>query len=202
MSAEDEIKRLREEVEQLKRALGNKQQLPAPSLLALIDNDEFCLSMAKYSEGLQGYSEQDVRRRWKFTDAEWTALGADDRLVERIQEFKLARVKTGAARRELAQNHIVRGPQILNDIATNPRSNDRHKIDAIRALDGLADPGPQRATADEVHVVINLGGDVLRFGGSIKPTFDTGKIIDSTPSPVPGFVIEATKKDDGGGNAL
>src|SRR5215831_13055828 len=102
MDAQAEIERLKNEVAELKRALGNKPQLPASSPPSLIDNDEFVLAMARYSEGLEGYSESAIRRRWKFTDAEWTALGSDDQLVERIQETKMARVKSGAAKRERA----------------------------------------------------------------------------------------------------
>src|SRR6516165_8256749 len=186
MNAQDELAQLREKIAQLEKALGNKQQLPAPAPPVLIDNDEFILTMARYSEGLSGYAEKDVRRRWKFTDAEWTALGSNDRLVERIQETKMARVKSGAAKRERAQQHVVAAVDVVNGIVTDQKANARHRIDGAKLLESMAGFSPEN-TADEekVFVTINLNGDVHRFGGTVRPTPASGEIIDSEPSPIP-----------------
>jgi hypothetical protein len=200
MDAQAEIERLKNEVAELKRALGNKQQLPAPAPPSLIDNDEFVLAMARYSEGLQGYSEQEVRRRWgNLSEKDWVALGTDDRLVKRIQETKLARVKSGAAKRERAQQHVVAAVDVVNGIVADPQANARHRIDGAKLLESMAGFSPENTT-DEEHVIvtINLGSDVLRFGGAVRPSSDGGKIIDGTPDPIPGFMLPPNKDDDRG----
>jgi hypothetical protein len=203
MNAQDEIAQLRKEIEQLKRALGSKQNLLAPSPPSLIDNDEFVLAMARYSEGLEGYSEKEVRRRWNFTQEAWVALGTDDRLVERIQETKIARVKSGAAKREKAQQHVVAAVDVVNGIVTDQKANARHRIDGAKLLDSMAGfPSEAAGDEDRVIVTINLGGDVIHFNKPIKPDPAGGEVIDGIPGPIPGFMIEATKKDDDGGNPL
>ena len=46
----------------------------------------------------------------------------------------------------------------------------RHKIDAIRALDGMAANGPAAPpTADRFLIQINMGADTLTFNKSILP---------------------------------
>jgi hypothetical protein len=203
MDTQTELEQLRAEVAELRKALGNKQQLPAPKPPSLIDNDEFVLAMARYSEGLEGYSEQEVRRRWgNLTEKDWVALGDDARLVERIQEAKMARVKSGAAKRERAQQHVVAAVDVVNGIVTDSKANARHRIDGAKLLDSMAGFRPDAPT-DEEHVIvtINLGSDVLRFGGAIRPTPNGGEIIDGTPGPIPGFMLPPNK-DDGGGNPI
>ena len=110
-------------------------------------------------------------------------------------------MRSGAAKREKAQLLVLKGPEILDGIATNPRSNDRHRIDAVKALDGLADPGTQAAhdDSDRIRVTINLGADhKIAFDRPIRRGPVDDEIIDGTPGPIPGFLIEATKKDDDG----
>jgi hypothetical protein len=200
MDTQTELEQLRAEVAELRKALGNKQQLPAPKQPSLIDNDEFILTMARYSEGLEGYSEKEVRRRWNFTEADWTALGNDDRLVERIQESKMARVRSGAAKRDKAQQHVVAAVDVVNGIVADPKANARHRIDGAKLLDSMAGFSPETTTDEErVIVTINLGSDVLHFNKPVRPNpGDDSEIIDGTPGPIPGFLIEATKKDDDG----
>src|SRR6516162_10388890 len=203
MDAQTELMRLRAEIAELRKALGERQHLPAPASPSLIDNDEFVLTMARYSEGLEGYSEQEVRRRWNFTDAEWTALGADDRLVERIQETKAARVRSGAAKREKAQQHVVAAVDVVNGIVTDQKANARHRLDGAKLLNAFSGFTADTPT-DEEHVIvtINLGSDVLRFGGPVRPSPAGGKIIDNTPDPIPGFMIPPNKDGSGGNNPL
>src|SRR5262249_23182039 len=50
--AQDEIAQLKLEVEQLRKALGERQQLSAPNLPSLRDNYEFVIDLARFSEGL------------------------------------------------------------------------------------------------------------------------------------------------------
>jgi len=199
MNAEDEIERLRAEVEQLKQQF--KQQLDQPkSLPALRDNFEFVTDMARFSENLAGYSQKDLRRKWKFTKETWTAPGNDDRLVEKIEAEKLRRVRDGSFKREKAQQLIVKGPEILDGIATSPKASDKHKIDALKVLNDFSGNGPQAAAEqDRVVVVIDLGGDTkLTFNKAVKPDPND---LDPINGPLPGFMI-AAKKDDGGGQPI
>jgi hypothetical protein len=191
MDTQTELEQLRAEVAELRKALGNKHQLSAPNLPSLINDEEFILLMTRFSEGLE--SEKTIRTRYRFSDADWERLGSDDALVEKIGLLRAHRVRSGATKREKAQKLIVKGPEILDSIATSSKASDKHKIDAVKALDALADPGAQAAHDDSERVIvtINLGADQkLVFNKSVKPNpNDTdGEIIDVTP-PVPGFAI-------------
>jgi hypothetical protein len=183
-----ELERLREEVAELKRALGERQQLAAPNLPALRDNLEFVTNCARFAEG--NFSEAAMRRKYHLEEETWTALGKDEALIERVELEKVRRVRDGSCKRERAQELITKGPSILDSIATSPKASDKHKIDALKVLDSFADPGAQAARddSDRVVVTINLGGDQkLVFDKSVKPNpNDDDKIIDVTP-PVPGF---------------
>lgn len=189
--APTELEQLRAEVAELKQQLKQQNQLEQPqSLPALRDNFEFVLDFCRFSEQLEGYSENFLRRKWNFTEETWEQLGNDDELVRIIEKEKLRRVRDGSFKREKAQALIIKGPKILDDIMTSPKSNDRHKVDAIKALNSIAEPSAQAAhnDADRVIIQINLGADEkLVFGGPIKP--DPNPTIDVTPAPVPGFAI-------------
>jgi hypothetical protein len=79
---------------------------------------------------------------------------------------------------------------------TDPRANAKHKVDAIKTLDALADPGPSRFEQDRDRIIIriDLGADtrakgqepnpddVLVFEAAVKPcpAAVDGKIIDGT----------------------
>src|SRR5262245_50170538 len=189
----NELEQLRAEVAELKRQLKQQKQLPAlPAnnvARSLINDQAFIEDLSRFAEGV--LTEKQVRQKYHlFDEATWTALN-DDALVERIELEKTRRIRSGATKRELAQNHAVAAPGILNTIMSNPKSNARHVVDAIKTLDHLADPGAQAAhgDSDRVVVTINLGADVLRFDKPVKPTPDDDKLIDITPAPLPGFTI-------------
>src|SRR5262245_17564762 len=192
MDTQIELERLRAEIAELRKALGNKQQLPAPTLPSLHDNFELIADCARYSEGLT--TEAAVRKKHHFDEATWEALGNDTAFLERIEAEKLRRVRDGSLKRERAQNHVVKAPDILNTIMSDPKANARHKVDAIKCLDSLADPQSPTAHDDteRVCVTINLGADhKLMFNKPVKPSPndpDDSEIIDVTP-PVPGFAI-------------
>ena len=66
----------------------------------------------------------------------------------------------------------------------NPAANERHRIDAIKALDSIAEPAPGIAQqADRFSIVIDLGEDhKLTINKPIQPgrLDDNGEIIDIT----------------------
>ena len=151
----------------------------------LIDDPEFLTDFARLSEGI--YDEQFLRTKYHFVDdATWERLGQDDELVEKIMLLRAARVRSGATKRELAQKHMVRAPEVLNNIMTNPEASYRHVVDAIKTMDALADPGPTHApTSDSERftITINLGADEkIRIDKPIRKVGpDAGEIIDAKP---------------------
>src|SRR6516165_8771803 len=132
------------------------------------ENDELISDLARYAEGI--CSEQAVRKRWRFDDAVLESIGADDLLVEMVEAEKVRRIRNGAAKREKAQQHLVKGPDILNTIMNDTRANPRHKIDAVKALNDLSDFSPQVARdVDRVVIHIDMGADVRAKGGKSDP---------------------------------
>ena len=88
-----------------------------------------------------------------MNESNWVTLGSDDELVRAIEERKVTRIRSGAAKQEAAQQFVVRGPDILNTIMSDPATHAKHKIDSIRVLDQLAANGPQ-AVGAESRIVI------------------------------------------------
>ena len=157
----------------------------APDLAAqLLADTQFVEDMARYAEG--NLSEKFVRRKYaSLTDDVWEQLGNDNSLVSAIEFERERRVRNGQAKRERAQKHIVKGPDILEKIMSDETANARHRIDSIKALDSIADPGPQTApAADRFIITIDLGEDhKLTINKPIQSgrLDDNGEIIDGTP---------------------
>jgi len=167
---------------------------PAPDR-SLIDNHELVTDLARFSETL--LSESAVRKKWRLSEEVWEQLGGDDEFVRAVEEEKTRRIRSGATKRELAQAHIIRGPGALAAIMDSPTSNDRHKVDAIKALNAIADPGPEAAMEQEkIFIRIDLSADtkdpkdVLTFEATVPPKLNPP--IDDWDAP--------KKKDDGGDN--
>src|SRR5262245_43750308 len=75
------------------------------------ENHELVQDLCRYAENLA--SESAVRKKWRLSEEMWELLGADDELVRAIEEEKTRRIRSGATKRELAQQHIIRGPTVL-----------------------------------------------------------------------------------------
>src|SRR5262249_9353895 len=125
---------------------------------SLIEDHEFVTDFARYSEGLM--SEAVIRKKYRFDETTWERLGVDDALIEAVEAEKARRIRSGEAKREKAQQHIVKAPDVLNGIMSDPKANAKHRIDSAKALDDLAEGGPRGAhdETDRVIVTINLGG--------------------------------------------
>jgi hypothetical protein len=172
------------------------------------DDHELIENLARYAEGL--LSKEAVKKKHRLPDEVWSALGENDRLVELIEDSKLRRIRTGQAKRELAQKHVVKAPEVLNNIMLDPAANAKHKIDSIKVLDQLADNGAQAAAAAARFVIqINLGADadgkeiVERYSKSIAinpDDVDPNDAGTSTTPPDTMIAAIATNKDsdDGG----
>ena len=68
------------------------------------------------------------------------------------------------AKRELAQKHVVKAPDVLNTIMLDPAASPKHRIDSAKVLDQFAANGSEAVpAADRFIITINLGSDVLHF---------------------------------------
>src|SRR6516165_10151920 len=113
-----------------------------PNLVQLCrENDELIADLARYAEGI--CTEAAVRRKYRdiLNDEAWTTLGKDDLLVEMVEAEKVRRIRNGSAKREKAQQHITRAPDVLAAIMDDPKANARHRVDSAKALDSLAGNG-------------------------------------------------------------
>ena len=163
----------------------------------LIENDELILDLCRFRENLA--TEQLIRRKHRLDNATWERLGSDEgnALVEKVEEASARRIRDGSVKRELAQKHIVRGPDILNGIMSGGSDvSPKHKIDAIRTLDGMAANGPAGVPASDrfvIQIVLGDGpGETLTFDKSLKPD---GHVDDT-------LAITASVKDGGSGEPV
>ena len=83
----------------------------------------------------------------------------------------------------------------------DPNANARHRIDSIRALDGLASTGAEAAAAGaRFEITINLGADHIEHYSksiAIDPDDTNPNSIDTTD--VIAAITMNKLKDDGGG---
>jgi hypothetical protein len=111
--------------------------------------------------------------------------------VDAISAESLRRVRDGSAKREKAQQLIVKGPEILDGIATSPKASDKHKIDAVRALNSLAGGNsPEAAQEDRIVIRIDLGADIRAKGGT-PMTFE----VTPNPNNAAPNTIDATAQE-------
>jgi len=174
-----EAERLRKELEARQTPIRSSDTTP------LIENHALIEDLARYQEGL--VEKAAIKKKWRgvVDEKTWNELGGDDAFYDAIEAEKLRRVRNGQAKRERAQQHITKAPGILDSIMSNPEANERHRIDAVKALDALADPGPQSALpVDKFFITIDLSGD-----SKIKDPRDI-LTIDATPLKTPATTTE------------
>jgi hypothetical protein len=168
----------------------------------LEDDLDFIADCCRYAENI--LSEAAVKKKYRFSDAEWDRLGSNEVLIEKIEAEKVRRIRSGSAKRERAQQLVVQAPNVLGDIMLDASASPKHRIDSAKALDAFAANGPESVpAADRFVIQINLGSDVLRFDKSIAP--DANDIDPYNPDTTPQgllAVIAAKKKDDGNGEPV
>ena len=147
----------------------NVDDLPTPSKPApdrsLIDNFELISDLARYGEGL--FTREQVKKKWRklITNEMWDALGSNDELVDAIEAEKVRRVRDGSFKRERAQQHITKGPDILESIMSDPKQSAKHRIDSAKALDHFAGNAPDAAVERDrivIHIDMSAGTDTRR----------------------------------------
>src|SRR5215471_4583972 len=99
---------------------------------SLIEDGEFIADCCRFAEGIT--SEAAVRKKYHFSEEAWERLGVDDKLIEAVEAEKVRRIRSGAAKREKAQQHIVKAPDILNTIMSDPKANAKHRIDSAKVV--------------------------------------------------------------------
>jgi hypothetical protein len=158
-------------------------------LASLASDMSFISDLCRYAEKI--LTESQVRKKYHLLDeAAWERLGEDEGLLEKVEEEKLKRMRDGSSKREKAQLHIMKAPDVLADILLNTNIPARSRIDSAKTLDSLAANGPANtpAAADRFHIVINLGADVdgkpiiESYNKSIKPDVND---IDPNACPLP-----------------
>jgi hypothetical protein len=160
----------------------------------LIENDpEFLVDMARVADGC--LTPAQAKRKWRhISEDTWQRLGTDDDLVERIEAEKIRRIRDGSTKRERAQQAVIEAPGVLGGIMLDGNASPRHRVDAAKALDGLAANGPQNVPMGErFTITINLGTDVEHFSKSIA--IDPN---DTAPAPL----IETGAKDEDGNGGV
>ena len=168
---------------------------------------QLVVDLARYRENL--LDEKTIRKRYRFDESTWQKLGDDDELIRQVEEEVVRRVRDGSCKREKSQQLIVKGPDILDSIASDVGASPRHRVDALKVLDGMASAGGEAAAgqSDRFIITINLSGDgvdhVLHFDKSIKPdAFDVDPYndVDTDVTATPWGMFPTKKKDgdDGG----
>jgi hypothetical protein len=168
----------------------------------LEDDLEFVADCCRYAENI--LTEEAVKKKYHFSDAEWERLGNDEKLIEAIELEKVRRICTGQQKRARAQVLVVKAPDVLGDIMNDASANPRHRIDSAKALDTFAGGGSETAPASDRFIIqINLGSDVLKFDKSIAPNpndIDPNHIDDTPQGLLPVIAANRRKDDDGGGS--
>lgn len=106
-------------------------------------------------------------------------------------------MRDGSFKRERSQQLVTKAPDVLSGLLLNEKNSPKHRIDAAKVLDAMADPGSQNSHNDSERVLVTItlsADEKLTFGGSVKPTPNDTKTIDA----VPGFMIPAKETNDGG----
>ena len=149
------------------------------------------------------------RKKYRLADDVWEKLADDDALIRKVEEESARRIRDGSVKRERSQQLITKAPTILDSIMSGGSDvSPRHKIDAIRTLDGMAANGPEGPPpSDRFLIQINLGSESLIFNKSIRP-LEPGEIDPNDSSPdidtsmVAAIAARGPTEGGGGNNTL
>jgi hypothetical protein len=126
---------------------------------SLLDDYDLLEDLARFSEGV--LTQDAVKKRHRLPDSVWQQLGENDALVEKVENLKLQRIRSGLARREKSQLLAMKSPEVLSGIMLDPAANPKHRIDSAVVLDRFSANGPEKAPADDSRfiITINLNSD-------------------------------------------
>ena len=149
---------------------------------AHLENDsEFVRDLCRFAESL--LDEKAIRKKYRLANDVWEALGSNDALIEAVEAEKIRRIRNGDTKREKSQSLITKAPAILDGIMSDPGASPRHRVDAIKTLDGFAANAPEGAPpSDRFVITINLNGDVEHYDKSI--TINADDVAPNVAAPV------------------
>ena len=84
----------------------------------LEDDPDFISDLARFAEGI--FSEQDVKKKHHLSADTWERLGNNETLIEKIEAEKVRRVRTGDSKGERSQQLVMKAPNILDSIMSDP----------------------------------------------------------------------------------
>jgi hypothetical protein len=144
----------------------------------------FVVDCTRAGEGL--ITDKELQEKYELSPADWQNITKDKALGRAIRAERERRMLDGTAARESAARYFVKGPSILDQIATAADSNDRHKIDALRELRATAASGNTDRPKDSERFVIRI--DLTAGGGDVteKPIIIDTSNGDNNGSPSEG----------------
>jgi hypothetical protein len=145
-------------------------QLRSPVDISTDLGRAFVVDATRAGEGL--ITDDELREKYDLSPADWMAVTKDKSLGRAVRDERDRRVRNGTAARESAARFFVKGPAILDQIASDAQSNARHKIDAIRELRATATgsgDGDGHSQNEKFTITINLGADVEKYEFDVTP---------------------------------
>jgi hypothetical protein len=115
--------------------------------VSLVDNQELIRDCCRFQEGI--LSEANMRRKYGFAESVWQDLGEDSALLSAVEEEKLRRMRSGTSKREKAQLHVMRAPDVAAEIMLNESANHRHRLDACKVLEDSVAPTARKMRRQE-----------------------------------------------------
>jgi DNA-binding CsgD family transcriptional regulator len=128
---------------------------------------QFVTDCVRSAEGLT--SDRELVELYAITPADWGNITKNTALIRAIQIERAARVRSGAAAKEMASKHFVRAPGVLDQIMNNEQMNARHRVEAIREMRAIAAPEKQNSQPDNGRFIIqiNIGDESHTYNKSI-----------------------------------
>ena len=127
----------------------------------------FVVDATRAGEGL--ITDKELQEKYELSPADWQNITKDMALGRAVRAERERRMLDGTAARESAARYFVKGPTILDQIATDSNSNARHKIDALRELRATAAVGSGDRPRETEGFVIRI--DLTAGGGEVE-TYD------------------------------
>jgi hypothetical protein len=127
----------------------------------------FVVDATRAGEGL--ITDKELQEKYELSPADWQNITKDMALGRAVRAERERRMLDGTAARESAARYFVKGPTILDQIATDSNSNARHKIDALRELRATAAVVSGDRPRETERFVIRI--DLTAGGGEVE-TYD------------------------------
>ena len=114
----------------------------------------FVVDCTRAGEGL--ITDKELQQKYELSPADWQNITKDMALGRAVRAERERRMLDGTAARESAARYFVKGPSILDQIATDAQSNPRHKIDALRELRATAASGSSDRPRESERFIIRI----------------------------------------------